>query len=100
MTVGDCDILDASIGIAVMDSSQVRLEIMRFDRVARYGVAVYRKKREYGESSAVATSLTIGTCGLARYLVQTGNSLTVDDTRVDVEEVDVGRLYASGVLGD
>jgi hypothetical protein len=98
--LSDCLVEDAGIGLACKDEARVEGEGLTVRSARQFGVAVYRKKSEYGPAEASLQRVVVGSAGRGESLVQDGSRLYLNGREVPTQQVDVKALYAAGVLGN
>jgi hypothetical protein len=99
VSVRDCVVESASIGVASKDFSQVDVDGLKVLSARNYGFAVYIKKAEFGPSSLVAKNVTLGEMGLGDYIVQATCEFSLNGQSFDGIPLDVKDLYAKKILG-
>lgn len=99
VTVEDCVVSGASIGIASKDNASVAVRGFKGDGIINYALAAYTKKPEYGPSSIDAEGVEFGNCGRGLCLAQTGHEILINGQPMPTSEVDVGEMYRQKILG-
>jgi hypothetical protein len=99
VTAGGLRIEDAGIGVASKDRSRVELGPCRVVR-ARFALAAYRKKPEFGPATIVAPEGVETEAVDELAIVQTGSTVELSGRALATRDVDVDRLYEDGVLGN
>ncbi len=90
---------DANIGVASKDFSTVTVDNINLHNIHYTAFTAYIKKSVYGPGSIYAKNImTTNIADLA--LVQTGNTVILDDVVMETQELDVSVLYDLGILGN
>jgi hypothetical protein len=89
---------DVSIAVAAKDRSVVRVEEATIRR-ARFGMAAYQKKPEYGPGAIEARSVRFEDVA-SKTIIQTRSVVVLDGRRIKGTKLDVKRLYEAGILGN
>lgn len=99
VTVRNCVVESASIGVAGKDFSQVDVDGLEIQSATNYGFAVYIKKAEFGPSSVIAKNVTFGEMGLGHQIVQATCDFIIEGETIEGVPLDVKALYAQKILG-
>ena len=99
VSVRDCTVESASIGVASKDFSQVDVDGIHISEATNYGFAVYIKKAEFGPSSVVAQNVTLGQMGRGDFIVQATCDFNLNGESHKGVPLDVKELYRQKILG-
>lgn len=93
------EVLDAAIGLAAKDLSDVKIQGLRLEGVRNFQLTAYRKKAVFGPATIQAAGLiSVGENGPC--LAQTGSRITLDGQDVPQRDFDPKELYSDGLLGN
>ena len=92
INISDAEISNVGTCIAIKDGSNAYATNISIVDANYSGVAVYNKKPVYGLSTAIIKNINIVNFEYD-YIVQTGNSLKVDSSNIQTQDIDVDLLY-------
>lgn len=92
INISDAEISNVGTGIAIKDSSNAYAANISIVDANYSGVAVYNKKPVYGSSTAIIKNINLVNFEYD-YIVQTGNSLKVDSSNIQTQDINVDLLY-------